>query len=229
LSQAVRALNGERERLAARLDLVERRLEDLTGSISLTQPLRRPPRVVVEPVWPVPEAGMTREPEIPAVVASISANNPLAVKPAAPIEAPEIPAPEPAPTPPPSADRAPEPPAETPQANAVDVPLPRPSPLAVPASMLSPRPRLGIDLGAAASVEGLRGLWTRLRDSQTPLLADLRPLISVKESRPGRVELRLVAGPVANAAAAARLCAALAASAVPCRATAFDGQKLTVQ
>jgi hypothetical protein len=52
----------------------------------------------------------------------------------------------------------------------------------------------------------------------------------VRESaRPGGVELRLVAGPIANAASAARLCATLAAAGATCQPATFDGQRLAMR
>ena len=47
--------------------------------------------------------------------------------------------------------------------------------------------------------------------------------------RPGSIELRLIAGPLANASIAARLCAALAAAGQTCQPTVFDGQRLALQ
>jgi hypothetical protein len=43
------------------------------------------------------------------------------------------------------------------------------------------------------------------------------------------VELRLVVGPLANAATAARLCAALANAGTTCQPTVFDGQRLAIR
>jgi hypothetical protein len=255
LSDAMRALTSAREQLAGRLTLLERRLEDLTGSMSLTQPLRHPPAAALAALsaGPGTEAGPKVEP--PGSPVPATAETPPAAKPTTTNDSREAAPAEPAAAPAPAPTLAAEPPVgAVPPVPAADVPLPRPSPLAVaqaagppsgtrnvggPATAagevatgaVAPRPRLGVDLGAAATVDGLRGLWTRIRESQTPLLDDLRPLIAVKETaRPGGgVELRLLAGPVPNAGAAARLCGALTASGIACRATAFDGQKLAVQ
>ena len=51
--------------------------------------------------------------------------------------------------------------------------------------------------------------------------------MTVREStRPGGVELRLVAGPLANASLAARLCGAFANTGAACQPAVFDGQRL---
>jgi cell division septation protein DedD len=92
------------------------------------------------------------------------------------------------------------------------------------------RTEFGIDLGAAANVEGLRALWNAAKAKHGGLLEGLRPLMVVRESaRPGGVELRLVAGPIANAASAARLCATLAAAGATCQPATFDGQRLAMR
>ena len=62
---------------------------------------------------------------------------------------------------------------------------------------------------------------TNLKAAQPALFEGLRPVIAIREGgKPGTVELRLVAGPLANANAAARLCASLdpqpTARAPPC-------------
>jgi hypothetical protein len=53
-------------------------------------------------------------------------------------------------------------------------------------------------------------------------------VIAVREGDKG-IELRLVAGPLANAASAAKICATLAAGGWSCKPALFDGQKLTAR
>lgn len=92
------------------------------------------------------------------------------------------------------------------------------------------RTEFGVDLGGEKTVDGLRARWATLRGNHGSSLDGLRPLINVKEGqKSGTVELRLVAGPVANAAAAARICARLQTSGVPCIPTVFDGQRLSLR
>ena len=86
----------------------------------------------------------------------------------------------------------------------------------------------GIDLGRANSLEGLRQLWNVMKSKHGGALEGLRPVVAVHEiARAGGVELRLVAGPLANASAAARLCASLPGAA--CHPTVFDGQRLALR
>lgn len=87
--------------------------------------------------------------------------------------------------------------------------------------------QFGIDLGGETSLDGLRARWTALQSKHGKALSGLRPLVRVREgSRPGTVELHLVAGPVANAATAARVCANLQSTGIACRASEYDGQRL---
>ncbi len=85
-----------------------------------------------------------------------------------------------------------------------------------------------IDLGAAATIEALRTRWSDLKVSQSPLLDNLRPLVALKESRSGQ-ELHLVAGPLTNNAAGARLCAVLAGGGLSCQPTLYEGQRLSAR
>ncbi len=87
----------------------------------------------------------------------------------------------------------------------------------------------GIDLGRANTLEGLRQLWTATKSKHATALEGLRPLVTMREitRANGGVELRLIAGPVPNASAAARLCASLAGMA--CHPTVFDGQRLALR
>jgi hypothetical protein len=88
------------------------------------------------------------------------------------------------------------------------------------------RTEVGVDIGGAATVEALRALWTSAKTRAAPLLDKLRPVVVTREVRPGSVQLRLVLGPLANAGAAARLCASLAPIGRACRPTVFEGQHL---
>ncbi|WP_298876621.1 hypothetical protein [uncultured Bradyrhizobium sp.] len=89
--------------------------------------------------------------------------------------------------------------------------------------------RFAIELGGANSVDGLRALWRGLSKSN-PEVAALRPIIMIKEGSNGLgMQLRLGAGPLINAAAAAKLCAGLAESDRHCETTVFDGQRLSMR
>jgi hypothetical protein len=93
------------------------------------------------------------------------------------------------------------------------------------------RTEFGVDLGSANSVNGLRALWLGLLKSRSnaPLTA-LRPIIVVKEATGGLgMQLRLVAGPLNDAGAAARICAILTENKRPCETAIFDGQRLSLK
>jgi hypothetical protein len=116
---------------------------------------------------------------------------------------------------------------------------PRPDTAASPAKTLSDasdavanvavqRTEFAVDIGTASSIGGLRALWRGLTKSN-PELAGLRPIIMVKESTTGLgMQLRLAAGPLTDAAAAAKICAALIDSERTCEMTVFDGQRLAM-
>jgi hypothetical protein len=118
--------------------------------------------------------------------------------------------------------------ASTPSADKLAAAEPAPSasaPLAVK------RTEFGVDVGGANSVGGLRALWQGLLKSRSNApLAALQPIIVVKERDNGLgMQLRLVAGPLGDAAAAAKICAKIAENGRPCETTVFDGQRLAVK
>ena len=92
------------------------------------------------------------------------------------------------------------------------------------------RTEFGVDVGGANSVGGLRALWRGLLKSRANApLAALRPIIVIKENSTGLgMQLRLVAGPLTDAAAAAKICAGMLANERPCETTVFEGQRLTM-
>jgi hypothetical protein len=92
------------------------------------------------------------------------------------------------------------------------------------------RTEFGIDVGGANSVGGLRALWRGLLKSRSnAALTSLRPIIVIKEGSNGLgMQLRLVAGPLDDAAAAAKICAGLTENNRPCATTVFDGQRLVM-
>jgi hypothetical protein len=91
------------------------------------------------------------------------------------------------------------------------------------------RTEFAVDVGSANSIGGLRALWRGLLKSNTAL-AELRPIIVVKEGRTGLgMQLRLAAGPLSDAAAAAKICAVLIENQRACETTIFDGQRLAMK
>jgi hypothetical protein len=119
----------------------------------------------------------------------------------------------------------------TPPASA---PVPVPSPTAAPASpeaadSTAIRTEFGVDLAGDPSIDGLRSRWQQLRAQHGPVLEGLRPVVAIQEGGGSGLELRLVAGPLSNANAAARLCATLTLAGVNCKPTVFDGQRLALR
>lgn len=191
LNEAVRVLASERDRLATRLESLERSVGDITASIPQKKqmpvadeppaPPQAPPVQVVTPPNPEPRPQGHNQIMPPQTTTQVVRNTPSA---------------------------------ETPKAAQPD----------------ATRTEFAIDLGGEKTVDGLRARWATLRGNHGATLEKLRPVISVKEGpKVGTVELRLVAGPLANAADAARVCARLQTSGVPCIPTVFDGQRLSLR
>lgn len=255
LTDTVQGLSADRDKLLNRVASLERSLEDLTGSIALTRPARRPPIAdqllapgsslhsplqppdAALPTGSLPDraspaltppgidAPMSLAPENPGELGSDRVPGAIPIPRVDPRRAGEIASPTLAPAPNPAGE------ALTPDPGSSSAREARAP--AASSTTLGGRPgqRHGIDLGSATSIEGLRGLWKKIRQGQaSPLVADLKPVVSVRDaSQPGSVELRLVAGPVPSALAASRLCAALSAAGAPCRATSYDGQSLAAR
>jgi hypothetical protein len=95
-----------------------------------------------------------------------------------------------------------------------------------PPEPVATKPAFGVDIGGAPTLAAMRTAWDRIRRNHASLLDGLRPVIAIRDGRGGQVDLRLVVGPIGNAAAAARLCASLAAAGLSCQPTMFEGQRL---
>jgi hypothetical protein len=90
------------------------------------------------------------------------------------------------------------------------------------------RTEFAVDLGTANSVGGLRSLWRSVVAANAALKA-LTPIILVRENKNGLgAQLRLAAGPLQDAATAAKICATLAARKHGCETTVYDGQRLAM-
>jgi hypothetical protein len=96
-----------------------------------------------------------------------------------------------------------------------------------PAAEPSPaKVEFGIDLGGAGTLEALRLHWVTVKANYGPLLNGLHPLASRHAKQPAGVGYRLVAGPLPNAAEAAKLCARFPVTRMGCRPARFDGVQL---
>lgn len=285
LTSAIETLNSDRDRLYARVTVLEQGLDSVTGAIakqSATSPqgpasksqetpvaAAQPPAPDVAPVASTaaslvdkPRAGAGKEPskETPkdnskeasrdssreaakdqlaptpqtAAAASLVAQSPATTS-ALPI-LPLVPSKSIMAPPDPAASKLIQPDA------AEKKPETAPAPTEVAAAPAKPeateaespaiavqQTRFAIDLGGANSVDGLRALWRGLSKSN-PEVAALRPIIMIKEGSSGLgMQLRLGAGPLINAAAAAKLCAGLAENDRHCETTVFDGQRLSMR
>jgi hypothetical protein len=105
-----------------------------------------------------------------------------------------------------------------------------PEPASAAPELTVQRTEFGVDVGGANSIPGLRALWRGLIKSKTnAALTKLRPIIVIKENTNGLgMQLRLVAGPITDAAAAAKICASLTVSDRNCSTAVFEGQRLAV-
>src|SRR3954452_7246359 len=92
------------------------------------------------------------------------------------------------------------------------------------------RTEFGVDVGGANSLPGLRALWLGLLKSRSnAALTTLRPMIVVREGSNGLgMQLRLVAGPLNDAAAAAKICAGMIENKRPCQTAVFEGLRLAM-
>ncbi len=187
LSEAIRVLAADRDRLLARVTTLERSVEDVTGSIG--QPAAKAPAAAA----------------LPPLGAAQSAAQPA---PAPSATAPSAAAPS--------------------QSRIAAGHLATGSPAG--ADSVATKTEFGVDLGVNSTIEGLRALWATVKANQPGLLEGLRPVIALREGQKGgSPELRLIAGPLANASVAARLCAAFAAAGQACQPAVFDGQRLALQ
>lgn len=227
LALTLHDLSNDRDRLLARIATLERNLEEVTGSITGSLHPSRPPGTNPG-ASPLPPGALLAPVTIPPSAAAQSA---------AVLSSPGT-AQTPLSSPSPSRQSGAAPAQDPPPPVQVHAALP-PAARAVPsAGVAAPSPsdttvtktEFGIDLGGDLSIDGLRSLWASLRGNHTALLEGLRPVVAIREGqKPNSLELRLVAGPLANAAAAARHCAALAVSGIACQPTVFDGQRLALR
>jgi hypothetical protein len=255
LASAIDTLNSDRDRLYSRVTVLEQGLDSVTGAIARqnsapasaaaaptpsptaeTQPAPQNPvpAPVATAAAAIAEKPRAAAPEpAPVAAASQGISNAPAATPATPLMASKsIMAPpdaaagkliEPDPVTPPKPEVvASAPPADNPEADA--------SQAAAPQQAVQ-RTEFGVDVGGANSLNGLRAVWRGLLKSKsTASLTTLRPIIVVKENNTGLgMQLRLVAGPLGDAAAAAKICAALIESQRTCETAVFEGQRLAMK
>lgn len=242
LAAAVETLNADRDRLYTRVTVLEQGLDSVTGALA------KPPAPAASST---PQPTLSAEASPPGQLAAAANTNPIGpIKPADPRPADakaETPAPLPkiapvatvVPVTPPvpvkpaeqKAEQKIETPADpSPPATTAAIPTPDPAPNEMPSASIVRRTEFGVDLGGARSVEGLRAMWRGAVKSNAQHLASLQPIIVVKERNDGLgMQLRLVAGPLADAAEAAKVCAGLLTeSNRPCETSVYEGQRLSL-
>lgn len=208
IAESLRALTVDRDRMMARLTRLERSLDDVTASTSRVEKAAS----VSAPVPPPGPSESAREPQ-----AGRSGQTEAAAASAPPTEETAV-----APT---------QKQAIVPAAEDVLASLQRPAgvPIPPPVPVAPGKLEFGLDLGGAHTMDGVRNLWATARSRHGPLLEGLRPLVHARERRPSVVDLRLVVGPIPNAATAARMCATIAAAGALCQPAVFKGQRLAVR
>jgi hypothetical protein len=250
LASAIDTLNGDRDRLYSRVTVLEQGLDSVTGAISRQTAAVSAQAAPTASAAPTPAAAPAVSPvastqaktaekpptdaaapaQGPAVVVGPGAVSAPAAMPSTPLMASKsIMAPPDAAAgkliqSEPLADAE----AAAPLTEAAAAPSSGPD---APPKVAVLRTEFGVDVGSANSVDGLRALWRGLLKSKSnAALTTLRPIIVVREGSTGLgMQLRLVAGPLNDAAAAAKICAALLESERACETTVFDGQRLAMK
>jgi len=250
LASAIDILNSDRDRLYTRVTVLEQGLDTVTGAIAKQNTVAASPAAPSAEPAPAPVATTQTAPaekapaataeQGPAIASSIAKNAPNkdadkkpAVTPATPlVESKSFMAP-----PDPAAGKLIEP--DKTASSIVAAPMPEVMASAPPGEDADAdaealpriqRTEFGVDVGSANSVAGLRALWRGLLKSRANApLAALRPIIVIKEGTGGfGLKLRLVAGPLRDAAAAAKICAVLTENHRSCDTAVFDGQRLSM-
>jgi hypothetical protein len=188
LTETVRVLAADRERLVARIATLEHGVDDITGSISRVE---KTVQAIQQPSGFFAMGSVAPDVDF---TSSIGVGG--------------------VPLPPAAQPDATEPTATQEQA--------------LPAKVI--KRQFGLDLGSASSVEALRDAWSAAVRKHGSLLDGLHPIVHLRgRSRVGPVEMHLIAGPIANAATAARLCGAIAATGAVCQPALFEGQRLALR
>jgi len=205
LAAQVHDLAADRERLTARIAMLERSIDDMTGSIKQQSEQLANARAGATP----PPA-----PSTPATVATT-------LPPLAPLAMPPIQAAAKAETPSPKPDQIKTEMVPVPPVRVATAPVNEPAAEPPPA-----KAEYGIDLGGAATMDALRIHWAAMKANYGPLLVGLHPLASQHPKHPSGVDYRLVAGPLPNTAEATKLCARFPVTRTGCRPAKFDGAQL---
>ncbi|MGE0230934.1 MAG: hypothetical protein AB7O39_01600 [Flavobacteriaceae bacterium] len=91
------------------------------------------------------------------------------------------------------------------------------------------RTSFAIEVGHAGSMKDLRARWKEITTAHNEALAGFDPLVAVRETDKGQLVLRLLAGPMSNAADAIRLCMRIRDDGADCTPVSYEGQRLALQ
>lgn len=204
LAAAVDTLNGDRDRLYSRVTVLEQGLDSVTGSVNrqtTTGPATIPsPAASVAPVASTPTSPAAGDSG--AVAPDKKTDSRVEQK----------------------SEKT-----DAPQSDVTSSISAMPDTADAAADKAVQRTEFGVDIGTANSVEGLRALWRGVLKTQNTILGKLQPIIVVKERTDGLgLQLRLVAGPLGDAAKAAKICARLIESKRECGTSVYDGQRLAL-
>jgi SPOR domain len=224
LNEALRLLASDRDRLLTRVASLERNLDDITGSIK--SQISDRPRAETTMQEPPPELEalpvITADPpsskssdldwlaNVPRPWPSASSAMEFAPGPSTRSAFPPAPLPVPTPAP---AVRVSALAAET-------------QPAAASATVVT-RTDFGVDIGSGSDLEEVRFLWNAAKTHHGRLLGNLRPIVVKRQDPAGNPDYRLVVGPLANAGAAAKLCATLSSADIMCSTRPYQGERLT--
>jgi hypothetical protein len=199
LAVAIHDLGAENAQLRSQLAAIQQNMDDITGSV--TKQLAAVKAAAASP-WP---SDVKPDPITAADIASI-------MTPTAGLDSP-------VPVPPQSVPASAAPP--EPQASS-DLPPPSP-PVAKPREY-------GVDIGNALSIAMLQARWLGIRSAHPQLFGALTPSVTLREvPKTKRIELHLVAGPLASSEAAARLCLELAPYRLSCHPMVLGPDRVALQ
>lgn len=238
LATALDVLNADRDRLFARVTALETDLASVTGSVAKVVTQNKAVTQNASAPAPAPPSPLLALAAIPSPLPVFALAEPPRSQPVTPPVTPPAatPSAEPAPAavPPRQAAVAPaEKPDAKPDARPDTKPETQPAPFSEARKDAPEEPAartlFGVDLGSASSVDGLRALWGGVQKAHGAALDGLRPIIVLKERSGGQgLQLRLVAGPVPDAVAAAKLCAGFLAAERSCETAIYEGQRLVL-
>jgi hypothetical protein len=249
LTQTVRELTADRDRVKERLAVLQQSLDDITGAVKrqtatqTTTQTQAATQTTSQPATQTAQTTPTTQPpattqKLAQDAAPPAAKEPpkqtAAVTPPPVVGPPQTVAAIPSPQLPATTATA-EPPiatASTPPVIEASPPIDGPIPLPPSRAAALEKPddhavrQIGIEIGGAPSIEALRAHWSSVKANIGPDIVGLSPTYTIRQKATGGAEYRLVLGPVPNSAAAIRLCAKLATSRITCRAGTFNVQKL---